>query len=1172
MLEKIGLPAKPSMRGGSWVIDASHCQGCSSQFTFINRKHHCRRCGGLFCNSCTQQRMVLRGQGDSPVRICDPCKKIEEAARFELRYGHRNRAAKGNPKQALKHEEEILGQILGTDGKQPVSSGQESHADAISDCQKFGSTASCSNLNEESATPVREGNITRSISVEMHNTALTDIGSGSPEELRQQAVEEKKKYKILKAEGKSEEALQAFKRGKELERQAGTLEIAIKKRHRMASKASNLSSVASNPRRDESEESGSKRKLPSQKSKEGKDDLATELRELGWSDVDIHDADKKSAKLSLEGELSNLLGETNQKSSQGRRKGGFDKSQITAHKKKALLLKREGKIAEAKDELKKAKILEKQLEEQELLGEDEDSDDELSALIRSMDGDKQDDLLLDHAPDPDTNFNHFLSVTDDLVVDGNFEVTDDDLNDPELAAALKLFGWSEEDHGQATNHVEKSVALDREALQGQVLSLKREALSQKRSGNSAEAMELFKKAKLLERDLESMQSDAEIFVPELKQKISTTQVSGGPSVAGTTAEESDTGMSKSYVKSAPKSKLAIQRELVALKRKALVLRREGRLDEAEEELKKGKVLEQQLEEMENATKRPVAEVGKKVLGSTHAYEGASMTLDLVEEGPDAEVTEHDMHDPALLSVLKNLGWNDDDGESVSMTNKPTKQMNDESTHDHVPSVISRKAMRSKAEVQKDLLSLKRKALALRRQGKTEEAEEVLEKAKALENEKEEMETSHSAKSMLVESHEYLETQKKTDNQKAGGAVQNTDADLLPVMNSMSKAEEVLTQDASDVGLKKIMSDTRKPLPPGSSEKVFETLLYEPQTLRKPGLQAEESAISQPSSLLNFLSSSEKKISWSAAGVSGLEETQDTDSSSSVSVPVRPDVQSSTNETIGETKTPHRSSTLQMAQKKEHNVATTNNSVASEEKLDHGTDVLKNEILAHKIRAVAFKREGKVAEAREELRQAKLLEKSLDDGQRSNVASTRVLASTCDNPPVMQESKTNQPQKPISGRDRFKIQQESLSHKRNALKLRREGKMEESEAELELAKALENQLEEYDSQHSSTSTSTGKLEAANDAAVEDLLDPQLMSALKAIGWQDPDLGMQPSKKTESKPKVERDGNPQAEKAHLEEQIKAEKLRALNLKRAGKQAEALEALRLAKRLEKKLALFT
>lgn len=39
--------------------------------------------------------MVLRGQGDSPVRICEACMKLEESARFELRHGHKNRAGKG---------------------------------------------------------------------------------------------------------------------------------------------------------------------------------------------------------------------------------------------------------------------------------------------------------------------------------------------------------------------------------------------------------------------------------------------------------------------------------------------------------------------------------------------------------------------------------------------------------------------------------------------------------------------------------------------------------------------------------------------------------------------------------------------------------------------------------------------------------------------------------------------------------------------------------------------------------------------------------------------------------------------------------------------------------------------------------------------------------------------
>lgn len=54
-------------------------------------------------------------------------------------------------------------------------------------------------------------------------------------------------------------------------------------------------------------------------------------------------------------------------------------------------------------------------------------------------------------------------------------------------------------------------------------------------------------------------------------------------------------------KPARKSKLMIQKELLGLKKKALALRREGRLDEAEEELKKGSILERQLEEIENGS-------------------------------------------------------------------------------------------------------------------------------------------------------------------------------------------------------------------------------------------------------------------------------------------------------------------------------------------------------------------------------------------------------------------------------------------------------------------------------------------------------------------------------------------------------------------------------------------
>jgi hypothetical protein len=258
---------------------------------------------------------------------------------------------------------------------------------------------------------------------------------------------------------------------------------------------------------------------------------------------------------------------------------------------------------------------------------------------------------------------------------------------------------------------------------------------------------------------------------------------------------------------------------------------------------------------------------------------------------------------------------------------------------------------------------------------------------------------------------------------------------------------------------------------------------------------------------------------------------------------------------------------------------------------HGGDTLRDDILLHKRKAVAFKREGKLAEAREELKLAKLLEKRLEGAQQDSLAgahesatsavqqsnliqqpaSASIHTNTSAYAPPAEENKSVQPPKAMSSRDRLRIQRESLTHKRNALKLRREGKTAEADAEFELAKSLESQLEEADSQGSS---SGGKSAEANDALVEDLIDPQMMSALKSIGWSAADLSTpsrnaQPSAKAEATPAVVVTSKPLSERSQLEEQIKAEKLKALGFKREGKQADALEALRSAKRLEKKLA---
>jgi len=107
-------------------------------------------------------------------------------------------------------------------------------------------------------------------------------------------------------------------------------------------------------------------------------------------------------------------------------------------------------------------------------------------------------------------------------------------------------------------------------------------------------------------------------------------------------------------------------------------------------------------------------------------------------------------------------------------------------------------------------------------------------------------------------------------------------------------------------------------------------------------------------------------------------------------------------------------------------------------------------------------------------------------------------------------------------------------------------------------------------HDSAGSSVGKLEPVDDVVVEDLLDPQLLLALKAIGVEDANTVVShvPERREPLKLNVGKSGNSNLERTQLEEQIKAEKVKAVKLKRSGKQGEALDALRHAKLLEKKL----
>ncbi|CAK9142636.1 unnamed protein product [Ilex paraguariensis] len=1300
MLEKIGLPPKPSMRGNNWVVDATHCQGCSSQFTFINRKHHCRRCGGLFCSSCTQQRMVLRGQGDSPVRICEPCKKLEEAARFEMRHGHKNRTGRGGSKAASMYDDEALNQILGNDGNKSFSSGRESTNDMFSSIQRAKSNASCSNI-QAVTTHDEGGDILKSLSVEEPYHLLTEMGSSTPEDLRQQALDEKNKYKLLKAEGKSEEALRAFKRGKELERQAGALDIYLRKSRKKALSASNMTEIQEN--KDDVGEYGRKNKLSSQKTKE-KDDIAAELRDLGWSDLDLHDADKKPRSVSLEGELSTLFGELSQKANAEKGTHGIDKSQIMVHKKRALALKREGNLAEAKEELKRAKVLEKQIEEQEFLAAAEDSDEEFSALLRSIDSDKQDELSSGYGPNTNFDFDHLVGIADDLGVDSNFEVADDDMDDPEIAAALTSLGWPD-DTNQPMDTEPQFVSIDREALLSEIQSLKREALNQKRAGNTVNAVSLLKKAKILERDLDSSDSQGTKLMAHtsaMVQEGSVSQSAEKPSEINPVDVNNVIGTKDKSTKLAPRSKLMIQKELLNLKKRALALRREGRLDEADEELKKGKVLEQQLEEINNvsnvkvtqvninstaldigddkgdvtdqdmrdptylsllknlgwkeednevipsqpsvqtndssvtgastviqvgSSRRSKGEIQRELLGlkrkslvlrrqgevdgaeevlkmarlleaqlaeieapkmkeapSESSEHRKNATLDYsqkngVDEGDESILLPEDMHDPALLSMLKNIGWKDE-VENVAMQANPMGQVSsnpvpsDVSLTGYTPEISGAASKRSKAEIQKELLSLKRKALAHRRKGETEEAEEVLRMTKILEVQMEELQAPKNLPVSDASKHEEAEFGPVISNENNGNLKDIVDLNKgtiqAPIQpnNKVVVLPEALGRKESNSAKPSRSSDSSVPEFPMIFEDHQQLLvdLGPPVEMKTAGNTGAVPPTGQSANIMDLLTGD----SWGSSQTS-LQNIDDKRNFSSVgstfaNVPGQMDSQRSPPEDFGsKQKALREKREANFQENKKPQIDESNSARVSIPLSDRSS--IQQDILARKKKAVSLKREGKLAEAKEELRQAKLLEKcqeennSLPATASSDVSSSNVVSV------VQKEQGLKSAPKPLSSRDRFKLQQESLSHKRQALKLRREGRTEEAEAEFELAKALESQLEEL-AAHDMKSSSNAA-EPADDVGVEDFLDPQLLSALKAIGLDDDTSGSRGPERTESvKPITSKIDNSSEERIQLEEQIKAEKVKAVNLKRSGKQAEALDALRRAKLYEKKL----
>ena len=64
---------------------ATECMACNMSFSFFRRRHHCRRCGALFCYSCISGTVDLPELGYTvPQKVCEKCFSLQSSEFEEI--------------------------------------------------------------------------------------------------------------------------------------------------------------------------------------------------------------------------------------------------------------------------------------------------------------------------------------------------------------------------------------------------------------------------------------------------------------------------------------------------------------------------------------------------------------------------------------------------------------------------------------------------------------------------------------------------------------------------------------------------------------------------------------------------------------------------------------------------------------------------------------------------------------------------------------------------------------------------------------------------------------------------------------------------------------------------------------------------------------------------------